>query len=233
MHKRITPAGTALAFLIIALAAPAAQADTFCVSRPGCADPGHNFMTIQGAIDAADANDPAFPEPALRDLILVGDGIFHETVNDGFDNPVDIVGAGPRTASGGTQIERDPGTGVTTVTMGSSFGSVAASTISDVRIQVATGSDNTGLYTSGKADNVVVGAAADLTNGRGVYLNGNGPTTLSRLDIDLPGTAIGVVGRLGAVERSSIKSKTGVQGDGLFIRRSTIDANLGALGGLD
>jgi hypothetical protein len=86
MHKRITPAGAALAFLIVALAAPAAQADTFCVSRPGCADPAHNFTTIQAAIVAADANDPVFPEPPVRDLILVGDGIFHETVNNGSDN---------------------------------------------------------------------------------------------------------------------------------------------------
>jgi hypothetical protein len=234
MHARITPAGAALAFLIVALAAPAAQADTFCVSRPGCDDPGHNFMTIQGAMVAADANDPAFPEPPVRDLILVGDGIFHEAVNNGSDNPVDIVGAGPRTAGGGTQIERDPGTGVTTVTMGFSLGSVAASTISGVTIQVATGSNNIGLHTVGNVDNVAVGAAADLTNGRGVDFNGNGPlTTLSRLDIDLPGTAIGVLGRLGTVEHSSIKAKTGVQGDGLFIRRSSIDANLGAVGGLD
>ena len=232
MHKRITPAGAALAFLIVALAAPAAQADTFCVNRPGCADPGHNFTTIQAAIVAADANDPAM-QPPVRDLILVGDGIFHETVNNGSDNPVDIVGAGPRTATGGTQIERDPGTGVTTVTMSFSLGLVAASTISDVTIQVATGSNNIGLHTVGNVDNVAVRAAADLTNGRGVDFNGNGPTTLSRLDIDLPGTAIGVLGRLGIVERSSIKASTGVQGDGLLTRTSTIDANIGALGGLD
>src|SRR5215213_965923 len=143
MHKRIAPAGTALAFLIIAMAAPAAQADTFCVNHAGCADAGHNFTTISAAIVAADANDPASPAAAVRDQILVGDGVFHETVDNGFDNPVDIVGAGLRTAGGGTQIERDPGTNVRTVTMGSSFGSVAASTISDVTIQVATGSDNT------------------------------------------------------------------------------------------
>ncbi len=233
MQKRLVPAVTAVAFLIIALAAPAAQADTFCVNRPGCADPGHNFTTISAALVAADANDGGSPGTAVRDQILVGDGIFHETVNDGFDNPVDIVGAGVRTASGGTQIERDPGSSVRTVTMGSSFGSVAASTISDVTIMVPTGSGNTGLLTSGDADNITVGAAANLTNGRGVDLNGNGPTTLSRLDIDLPGTAIGVLGRLGFVERSSIKASTGLQGDGLLTRTSTIDANIGALGGLD
>src|SRR4029079_912283 len=129
MNKRIAPVGMAFAFLIVAVAAPAAQADTFCVNRPGCADAGHNFATISAALVAADANDGGSPGTAVRDQILVGDGVFHETVNNGFDNPVDIVGAGPRTASGGTQIERDPGSSVRTVAMSSSFGSIAPSTI--------------------------------------------------------------------------------------------------------
>ena len=77
MHKRIAPAGTALAFLIVALAAPAAQADTFCVNRPGCADPGHNFTTISAAIVAADANDPAFP--ARRSAIRSSSGTASST----------------------------------------------------------------------------------------------------------------------------------------------------------
>src|SRR5215211_3958461 len=146
---RIRAAGvSALAFLTLAVA-PAAQADTFCVNRTGCADPGNNFTTIQQAIAAADANDPPSPALATRDRILIGDGVFHEAVDNGFDNPIDIVGAGPRTVTGGTRIERDPGSSVRTVSMSASFGSVAASTISDVTIAVASGTGNTGLQTAG------------------------------------------------------------------------------------
>lgn len=234
MPTRTALVGSALALLMVTLAvAPAARADTYCVSGPGCADPGHNFTTIQPAVAAADANDPPFPQLATRDLILVGDGVFHEAVVNGFDNPVDIVGSGQRTPTGGTLIERDPGTTVRTVSMSGSFGSVAASTIRDVTVQVASGSGNTGLQTIGDAENVAVTAATPLTNGVGVDVNGNGATTLSRLDVDLPGTAIGVRFRLASVERSSINASTGVQGEGAVIRRSTIDANLGAMAGLD
>lgn len=62
--------------------APTAGADTFCVERPGCPDPGDNFTTIQQAIAAADANDPPSP-PFIIDLILVGNGVFHEAVTEG------------------------------------------------------------------------------------------------------------------------------------------------------
>src|SRR5919198_3092544 len=110
MRTRPTLSASALASLIVTLAiVPSAHADTFCVMRAGCADAGHNFTKIQDAIAAADANDPASPALASRDRILVGDGVFHEVVDNGFDNPIDIVGAGPRTATGGTRIERDPG----------------------------------------------------------------------------------------------------------------------------
>src|SRR5215213_3107028 len=112
------PGASALAVVIVTLAlAPAAHADTFCVNGAGCADPGHNFTTIQQAIAAADANDPVSPALATRDRIVVGDGVFHEAIDNGFDNPIDIVGAGPRTATAGTRIERDPGTSVRTVSM--------------------------------------------------------------------------------------------------------------------
>lgn len=222
----------ALACLIMPLAvAPAAQADTFCVNRSGCA-PGHDFTTIQQAIAAADANDPLFPALPTRDRILVGDGVFHEAVDNGSDNPIDIVGAGPRTATGGTRIERDPGSSVRTVSMGASFGSIAASTISDVTIAVASGSGNTGLQTAGAAENVVVTADAPLTNGVGVSGQGNGPlTTLRRIDVDLPGTAVGMQLRLATVEDSSIKASTGVNLQGVVLRRSTIDANVGVTEG--
>ena len=83
----------ATALAITMAVAPAAGADTFCVDRAGCPDPGHNFTTIQQAITAAEANNPASP-PASPDLIRVGDGIFHEAITEGGDNPVDIVGAG-------------------------------------------------------------------------------------------------------------------------------------------
>jgi hypothetical protein len=224
---------SALAFLIVNLAlAAAAHADTFCVNRAGCPDPGDNFPTIQAAVVAADANDPPAPAPATRDRILVGEGVFHEAVDNGFDNPIDIVGAGPRTATGGTRIERDAGTSVRTVSMSGSFGSVAASTISDVTIAVASGSGNTGLQTAGGAENVVVTADAPLTNGVGVSGQGNGPlTVLRRIAVDLPGTAVGMQLRLATVEDSSIKASTGVNLEGVVLRRSTIEANIGVTEG--
>jgi len=217
-------------------AAPLAHADTFCVNRAGCADPGHNFTTIQMAVAAADANDPPGAGNASRDLILVGDGVFHEAVDNGFDNPIDIVGSGQRTATGGTLIERDPGASVRTVSMGASFGSIAASTIQDVTIHVAAGSQNIGLGTAGEASNLTVTAPSStpLTNGVGIDVNGNGATVVSGVNVDLPGTAVGVRIRLADLERSSIKASTGVSGAGTTIRGSTIDANVGAFaGGLD
>ena len=237
MLTRPVLCGSALALLVITLAAPAvAGADTFCVSRAGCADPAHNFTTIQAAIAAADANDPPGAGNASRDLILVGDGVFHEAVDNGFDNPIDIVGSGPRTATGGTLIERDPGNSVRTVSMSASFGSIAASTIQDVTIHVAAGNQNTGLGTAGEATNVTVTAPSStpLVNAAGIDVNGNGATVISNVDVDLPGTATGVRIRLADLERSSIKASTGVSGAGTTIRGSTIDANVGAFaGGLD
>ena len=218
----------ALAAVITIAVAPAAGADTFCVDREGCVPgPTHNFTTIQQAVDAADANDPPSPEPASRDNILVGAGVFHGAVDNGFDNPVDIVGSGPRTATGGTLIERDPGNNVRTVAMSTSFGSVAASTIRDVTIHVPPGTNNTGLQSAGDAENVTVTAESALSSGVGISVNGNGPTTVRNAEVDLPGTAVGVRLHLANLKGSSVKASTGLQGDGT-VHGSTIDANLGA-----
>ncbi len=143
--------------LVITMAvAPTAGADTFCVDRAGCSDPGHNFTTVQQAISAAEANNPASP-PASPDLILVGDGVFHEAVTEGGDNPVDIVGSGPRTEPAALH-RRDPGNSVRTVVLGVALGG-RASTIKDVTIQVASGADNTGLAIAGEVENVDITAA--------------------------------------------------------------------------
>jgi hypothetical protein len=218
----------AIAVLISLAVAPAAGADTFCVERSGCADPGHNFATIQQAISAADANNPTSP-PASPDLILVGDGVFHEAVTEGSDNPVDIVGSGPRTEGEGTLIERSSGNSVRTVSLGVALGG-RASTIKDVTIQVASGNENTGLVTGGAADNVAITAATSPsppTNSVGISVNGNGPTTVRGAKVDLPETAVGAQLHLAKLEASTVKAGTGVQGDGT-IHGSTIEANLGA-----
>lgn len=218
----------ATAVVVTMAVAPTAAADTFCVSSPGCADPSHNFTTIQQAISAADANNPTSP-PASPDRILVGDGVFHEAVTDGADNPVDIVGSGPFTGSDGTLIERDAGNSVRTVSLSVALGG-RASTIENVTIETASGTGNTGLQTAGDATNVVVTAAASPsppTNSVGISVNGNGPTTIRDAEVDLPGTALGVRLHLANLESSSVKANTGVQGDGT-VHGSTIDANLGA-----
>ena len=219
----------ATTLMIMLAVASTAGADTFCVNRPGCADPGHNFTTIQQAIAAAQANNPASP-PASPDSILVGDGVFHEAVTDGAaDNPVDIVGSGPRTEGGGTLIERDAGASVRTVSLGVALGG-RASTIKDTTIQVASGNGNSGLLTAGEAENVVVVAATSPsppTNSVGISVNGNGLTPIRDAKVDLPGVATGVQMHLAKLEDSLVKASTGLRGDGT-IHGSTIEANLGA-----
>lgn len=215
--------------LVVTLAlAPPAGADTFCVERAGCPDPGHNFTTIQQAISAAELNNPPSP-PASPDLILVGDGVFHEAITEGGDNPVDIVGSGPRTEGEGTLIERDAGNSVRTVVLGVALGG-RASTIKDLTIQVPSGNGNTGLATAGEAENVVVTAATSPsppTNSVGISVDGNGQTTVRGAKVDLPETAIGVLMHLAKLEGSSVKASTGLNGDGT-VHGSTIEANLGA-----
>jgi hypothetical protein len=218
----------ATAAVITMVVAPTASADTFCVERAGCADPGHNFTTIQQAISAAEMNNPVSP-PASPDTILVGDGVFHEAVTEGGDNPVDIVGSGPRTESGGTLIERDPASNVRTVVLGTALGG-RSSTIKGVTIQVPSGNENTGLLTSGEADNVVISAATSPsppTNSVGIFVEGDGQTTIRDAKVDLPGTAVGVLMHLAKLEGSSVKASTGLEGDGT-VHGSTIEANIGA-----
>lgn len=211
------------------MVAPAAAADTFCVNRAGCPDPGHNFTTIKGAIDAAKANNPSLPAVPSPDSILVGDGVFHEAVADGTDNPVDIEGSGPRTGSAGTLIERDPGDSVRTVSLGVAIGG-RASTIRGMTIEVPSGKQNTGLLAPGNASDLAIVAATSPTpptNSTGIRTNGNGATVVRDVTVDLPGTAIGVGLRLAKLESSSIKASTGISGDGT-VYGTTIEANVGA-----
>ena len=225
----------ALAGLLFA-GATAASADTFCVNRSGCAaGAGHNFTTVQAAIDAAHANDPGYPADPIRDKILVGTGIYDGAVDNGVDNPVDVFGSGRWRPSlppmlQGTLIKRADGNSLTTVTMSFSYGGVAASTLHDVTVRVSTGSNNTGVHTDGDLDNVEVSADANLTNGVGVDVEGNGPTLYRDGRVSLPGTAIGVRMHNAITERSIVQASTGFQGEGGTIRRSTIQANVGATG---
>lgn len=210
--------------LVVLALAPAARADTFCVNRSGC-EPGGTFTTIAQAVAAANANDPPAPAVSSRDVILVGDGVYNEAVSDGADNTIDIVGSGPRTAAGGTLIQRPQGNGVRTVQLGTALGG-ASSTIRDLTILVSPGMSNTGLLVNGAVENVAVTAPAPLANGTGVEVSGNGATILRLLDVDIAGTGVGVRGRLARVERSAITAPTGVQG-ALTVHGSTIEANVG------
>ncbi len=143
---------------------------------------------------------------------------------------MDIFGSGPRTEGDGTLIERDAGTGVRTVSLGVAIGG-RESTIRDLAIQVPSGNNNTGLQTAGEVGNVVVDAATSPTpptNSVGISMNGNGQTLIGDVDVTLPPTSsLGVRLALARLENSSVKASTGVQGNGP-VRRSTIEANLGA-----
>ncbi len=208
--------------------ASTASADTFCVEHAGCPGLDHNFTKIQEAIAAADANDPATPPPT-PDTILVGDGVFHEAVNDGGENPVDIVGSGPRAGGEGTLIERDPGNNLRTVQLGVALGG-RASTIKDLSIQVASGNQNEGLVVAGDVESVDVTATttpSPPTSSRGIYMNGNGATTIADSNIDLPAGSLGLLVRLAKVEGTTIRATTGISG-AATIHGSTIEANVGA-----
>ncbi len=220
-------AGATVLALTLGLASTA-SADTFCVQRAGCPDPGHNFTKIQEAIAAAAANNPMMGVPT-PDSVLVGDGVFHEAVDDGSNNPVDVVGSGARTEGEGTLIERDPGNNLRTVQLGVAIGG-RASTIKDLSIQVASGNQNEGLVVAGDVEGVDVTAATSPsppTNSRGIYVEGNGATTVADTVVDLPAGSLGLLLHLAKVEGSTIRATTGVYGDAT-IHGSTIEANVGA-----
>src|SRR5947208_12103070 len=166
--------GLAASVGILLAAAPPASADTFCVNRTGCPDPGHNVTTVQDAMDAAAANNAPYPATPTRDTILIGTGVYNGAVDNGFDNPVDVFGSGryielvlqpPRRRripikSFGTLLRREDGDNLRTVVMGGSFGSVAASTIHDLSVRVSTGKDNVGLLRAGLVDTAPICAVA-------------------------------------------------------------------------
>src|SRR2546423_6087208 len=236
--------GLAASVGILLAAAPPASADTFCVNRTGCPDPGHNFTTVQDAMDAAAANNAPYPATPSRDTILIGKGVYNGAIDNGFNNPVDVFGSGryielvlqpPRGRRipikfFGTLLRREDGDNLRTVVMGASFGSVAASTIHDLSVRVSTGNDNVGLLTAGLVDNVPIFADAPVTNAFGLQVEGNGQTLYRNGAIDLPGTGYGMVNHLGIVEKSYIHASTGILGEGVTVRSSTIDANVGAIG---
>jgi hypothetical protein len=222
----VIASATALALTLGAVST--ARADTFCVEHSGCPALDHNFTKIQEAIVAADANDPTSGVPS-PDTILVGDGVFHEAVEDGFDNPVDIVGSGPRREGKGTLIERDPGNNLRTVQLGVAIGG-RDSTIKDLSIQVASGDQNEGLLVSGDVEGVEVIAAttpSPPTRSRGMYVEGNGATKVTDSSVDLPSGSLGLLLHLANVEDSTVRATTGVSG-AATIHGSTIEANVGA-----
>jgi hypothetical protein len=206
-----------VAFVVIALMSPAvASAETLCVpstSIPGCPTGSANEPTIQDAANNGHNGD----------TIMIGSGTFDGPLNDG-GTSYTIVGQG----EGKTIIQ---GEGVSAVTLSS------GSSISELTINLANGTGNTGLALSGTATGIAITATEPLstTNNIGVDLSGgsfsHGTVTLPVTGGDINDYG-GVIGH-GTVSDSSITAAVGVTADSATnaptLERDKITGNQGVM----
>ena len=199
------------AAVLFALAAPGiASADTLCVQpQASCTGP-NTYATVQGALDAANANGAG-----VRDTVLLGAATYTENVTDAAANNVDIVGAG----TGQTTITAPTGYGTTVVSLGDSF-----STISALTIQLpATGNSNTGLRLVGDANGIAVTEPSGGGSNFGVDLADSG-ATLSGSTVTMSSNGVAAKSFSGGtIEDSRLSGAGGFQGYGT-IQRSRISS---------
>ena len=193
-----------------------ASAEYLCVpniSIPGCPAAAANEPTI------ADAVTNGHP----GDTILIGAGTYVGSVGDG-GTSYHFVGAGPTK----TIIQ---GTGSPAMSIS------AASTVSNLGIEVYPAGGNTGLTLAGSATGVAITAQAGVTYAIGLDLGGG---TFSHGSVSLPLTVAepsgygGVVGQ-GTVTDSGISAAVGISGDSFGnmpnLARDRVVANQGILVG--
>ena len=196
---------------LLALATPgAASADTLCVQPQASCTPANTYPTVQGALDAANANGNG-----VRDTVLLGAATYTENVSDASGNAVDIVGAG----TGQTTVTSPGGFGTTTFSLGDT-----SSTISALTIQLpGSGANNTGLQLAGDANGIdVVDPPAGNSN-LGVDLTDSG-ATLDGSTVTMTTSSVAARGSSGGtISDSRLSGAGGFQGQGT-IRRTRISA---------
>ncbi len=207
--------------LLLALAAPAAQAKTYCVSYSPCPAGGINKLTPEDALDGvggADSNPDA-------DVIRIGPGTFPQpTLNA--NEEVDIVGSG----IGKTTII--PNLGQTDVVQLFNSGN---SSISDLSITLPYDGFFSAVRLSDGADatRVRVTSTSDSFTSNDGFFAEEGGTLLDRVQTDLgpTPTASGVsFSTGGTITDSTVIGGIGVGASGpltTIIRRSTVRASDG------
>ncbi len=205
-----------LAVVIMLLAAGDARADTFCVKAPSC--DGTNRPGVQQAFNAAAANGPG------RDRVVLGPREFGQgpySAESG--NPVRVIGAGAED----TVLFRSSNGDTDTV-----LGLLdAGSRVSKLGVRLGSGTNVTGLGTSGNASHIrVTGSSADPQTG--VFTQGS---TLSKSTVELPldsgSTAVGSFG--GTIREVSAQGGLGVSAlFGSSVHRTRVVAGeFGIVGG--
>ncbi len=198
----------AAALLVEAASASAAMLCVPNVNVPACHGSGLGEPTIMAAVNTGHSGD----------VIVIGAGLFNETVSDN-GTSYTFIGAGPAQT-----IIRGQGSPAMTVSPGSS--------VANLGIDLHNGTGNTGLSLAGKASNVAVTATQPLstTNNIGVALNGG---TFSHGAVTLPltgGDAQGYAGVTGAgiFSDSNLTAAVGADAAGR-LDRDRILANQGVI----
>src|SRR5437588_1473174 len=199
---------------LLASAAPAA-ADYRCVPNnhiPGCPVGAANENTVSDAFNNSHSGD----------TIIIAAGKYSEGTLDDMGKSLTILGAGPAKT-----VIQGKGTQVMVLS--------SHSVVSNLGLSLYTGAGNTGLSLAGTATHVAVTAAAGVTYGIGVQLNGG---TFSGGSISLPLTASepqgygGVIGP-GTIRNSIISAAVGVtydlSGNMPAVHRDSIRGNQGVL----
>src|SRR4051794_17346483 len=211
----------------------AASADTYCVSKPGCA-PDHTFTVVQAGLNAAETNSG-------DDRVEIGSGTFTGTANPNAaftytgaagSNDVTIVGAGQ-----GQTILRGPASVDTVYTVLFASGITSISHLTVLR-PAGAGANRIGIDYRGTADHVTVADIdpAHPSPGHGVVLELS--TVLRNSDISVGGNdgniAVGVSSQSTTIEDSSLRGfivvDVNINSDNT-IRRSVLRVT-GSLAGL-
>lgn len=217
--------------MFLALAgAPAAQAENICVTQaphpqhPDCPSGAVSSSGLQAALTAAESTYPG------KDTVYIGRGTY-TAGGSGFDyssaDEIDIIGAGQSY----TLLKMPAVNDGTTLSVGDSL----LNDIESLRIDLPAAGNATGLYLRGEARFVSVFALTSATtNGRAVFLPGNGISALENVAIQVGEDVNGVdVFSTAPVVISDSLIRSGFYGiqahnnGPLTIRRTTVESNDG------
>jgi hypothetical protein len=190
------------AIAALAIAVPAASADTYCVSRPGCV--GENVgANLQLALSKAQAH-PGHDEVRIGPGTFAGP--FQYAGGTSLTNGVAVQGSGSQTV-----LKIPAGaSGEIVLSLAHSIGDRV--NVSDLSLIVAAGDDHNALeLVRGTASRIAVTYAQTAHDATGVSLRGS---VLSDSSVDVPVTgdfiAVTALGSGSLVERSYVRGHTGV-----------------------